>query len=95
MDILWAYHSLYYLFIFTGTDKKKDQGSGNSKQWSGEATRNMGFITDDTKVNVMVGDDAIKEAATVIKERPVWMTESTIITNDESSVCTIVHNSTR
>lgn len=73
------------LSTILGTDKKKDQGSGNSKQWSGEATRNMGFITDDTKVNVMVGDDAIKEAATVIKERPVWMTESTIITNDESS----------
>lgn len=54
----------------------------------------MGFITDDTKVNVMVGDDAIKEAATVVKERPVWMTESTIITNDESSVIflNLLHN---
>lgn len=75
------------LSTILGTDKKKDQ-SGGSKQWSGEATRNMGFITDDTKVNVMVGDDAIKEAATVVKERPVWMTESTIITNDESSSST-------
>uniref|UniRef100_A0A8D8Y346 General transcription factor IIE subunit 1 n=1 Tax=Cacopsylla melanoneura TaxID=428564 RepID=A0A8D8Y346_9HEMI len=74
------------LSTILGTDKKnKDAGGSGGKQWSGEATRNMGFITDDTKVNVMVGDDAIKEAATVVKERPVWMTESTIITNDESA----------
>uniref|UniRef100_A0A8D9A8V4 General transcription factor IIE subunit 1 n=1 Tax=Cacopsylla melanoneura TaxID=428564 RepID=A0A8D9A8V4_9HEMI len=74
------------LSTILGTDKKnKDAGGSGGKQWSGEATRNMGFITDDTKVNVMVGDDAIKEAATVVKERPVWMTESTIITNDEST----------
>jgi len=33
-------------------------------------------------VDVMIGDDATKDQTSVRKERPIWMTESTIITQD-------------
>jgi len=33
-------------------------------------------------VDVMIGDDAAKDQTSVRKERPIWMTESTIITQD-------------
>jgi len=50
--------------------------------WSGEATRTQGFAVEDTRVDVMIGDDAAKDQTSVRKERPIWMTESTIITQD-------------
>jgi len=50
--------------------------------WSGEATRTQGFAVEETRVDVMIGDDATKDQTSVRKERPIWMTESTIITQD-------------
>jgi hypothetical protein len=50
--------------------------------WSGEATRTQGFAVEETRVDVMIGDDAVKDQTSVRKERPIWMTESTIITQD-------------
>lgn len=50
--------------------------------WSGEATRTQGFAVEETRVDVMIGDDAAKDQTSVRKERPIWMTESTIITQD-------------
>lgn len=52
--------------------------------WSGEATRNQGFAVEETRVDVSIGDNDTTEVATSRKDRPVWMTESTIITNEES-----------
>lgn len=50
--------------------------------WSGEATRMQGFAVEETRVDVMIGDEAAKDQTSVRKERPIWMTESTIITQD-------------
>ena len=50
--------------------------------WSGEVTRTQGFAVEETRVDVMIGDDAAKDQTSVRKERPIWMTESTIITQD-------------
>lgn len=56
----------------------------DTQMWSGEATRNQGFAVEETRVDVSIGDNDTTEVATSRKDRPVWMTESTIITNEES-----------
>ncbi|XP_055536484.1 general transcription factor IIE subunit 1 [Wyeomyia smithii] len=63
-----------------------------SEQWSGEATRTSGFAVEETRVDVTIGDTDAVETATQRKDRPVWMTESTVISNDldENSVESIL-----
>lgn len=53
-----------------------------TEQWSGEATRSSGFAVEETRVDVTIGDSDAVETTTQRKDRPVWMTESTVITND-------------
>ncbi|XP_053602959.1 general transcription factor IIE subunit 1 [Plodia interpunctella] len=54
------------------------------EQWSGEATRNQGLAVEETRVDVTIGEsDNAGDAAALRKERPVWMVESTIVTNDQ------------
>ncbi|XP_050336431.1 general transcription factor IIE subunit 1 isoform X1 [Bactrocera neohumeralis] len=53
----------------------------DGQQWSGEATRNQGFAVEETRVDVSIGGE-IQEAVTERKARPVWMTESTVITEE-------------
>ncbi|XP_066991138.1 general transcription factor IIE subunit 1 isoform X2 [Anabrus simplex] len=70
-----------------GLDAKKPQGNINKpagENWSGELTRKRGFAVEETRVDVTIGDDAIQEQQGTRKERPVWMTESTIIAQDNS-----------
>jgi hypothetical protein len=50
--------------------------------WSGEATRTQGFAVEEARVDVMIGDEGIQDQTTVRKERPIWMTESTVISKD-------------
>jgi hypothetical protein len=50
--------------------------------WSGEATRTQGFAVEEARVDVMIGDEGIQDQTAVRKERPIWMTESTIIPKD-------------
>jgi hypothetical protein len=50
--------------------------------WSGEATRAQGFAVEEARVDVMIGDEGIQDQTAVRKERPIWMTESTIISQD-------------
>ncbi|XP_068142056.1 general transcription factor IIE subunit 1 [Drosophila tropicalis] len=49
--------------------------------WSGEATRNQGFAVEETRVDVTIGDDDASDAVVQRKSRPIWMTESTVITD--------------
>lgn len=65
---------------------------GSSEQWSGEATRSSGFAVEETRVDVTIGDSDAVESTAQRKDRPVWMTESTVITNDaeENSVESIL-----
>lgn len=54
-------------------------------QWSGEATRNQGFAVEETRVDVTIGGDDNSEAVVERKSRPIWMTESTVITEGDAS----------
>lgn len=54
-----------------------------SEAWSGEATRNSGFMVEETRVDVTIGDDSSLASNTINrKEAPIWMTESTVTPND-------------
>lgn len=55
---------------------KQNNRFGN-EQWSGEATRNQGFAVEEARVDVTIGGSATTEVVKQ-KDRPVWMTESTI-----------------
>ncbi|KAH9644251.1 hypothetical protein HF086_003750 [Spodoptera exigua] len=55
------------------------------QEWSGEATRNQGMLVEETRVDVTIGEaDNATDTSALRKERPVWMVESTIVTNDQS-----------
>lgn len=55
------------------------------QEWSGEATRNQGMLVEETRVDVTIGEaDNANDTSALRKERPVWMVESTIVTNDQS-----------
>lgn len=66
-----------------GTNKQSNRAVGNNgnEQWSGEATRNQGFAVEETRVDVTIGGTNTVEAIKT-KDRPIWMTESTIVGND-------------
>ncbi|KAK9306922.1 hypothetical protein QLX08_002551 [Tetragonisca angustula] len=68
-----------------GIDTRKPSSlRAPGEQWSGEATRSSsGFMVEDTRVDVTIGDDSIDDnAANRRKERPIWMMESTVINAD-------------
>ena len=52
--------------------------------WSGDATRNQGFAVEETRVDVNIGGDEVNDVVAERKPRPVWMTESTIITEEHT-----------
>lgn len=65
-----------------GTNKLLNRGAGGGgEQWSGEATRNQGFAVEEARVDVTIGD-AVSNDTVRPKDRPVWMTESTITTDN-------------
>ncbi|XP_050094678.1 general transcription factor IIE subunit 1 [Anopheles aquasalis] len=63
-----------------------------TEQWSGEATRSSGFAVEEARVDITIGDSDTLDTGTQRKDRPVWMTESTVISNDadENSVDAIL-----
>ncbi|CAL7942970.1 unnamed protein product [Xylocopa violacea] len=67
-----------------GIDTRKPSSlRAPGEQWSGEATRSSGFVVEDTRVDVTIGDDSVDDnAANRRKERPIWMMESTVINSD-------------
>ncbi|XP_012056465.1 PREDICTED: general transcription factor IIE subunit 1 [Atta cephalotes] len=68
-----------------GIDTRKPSSlRAPSEQWSGEATRMTGFIVEDTRVDVTIGDESPDDASNHRKERPIWMRESTVINSDGS-----------
>ncbi|XP_065172259.1 general transcription factor IIE subunit 1 [Atheta coriaria] len=64
-----------------GLDKKP---MPSSETWSGEATRNAGFAVEEARVDVTIGDDSAASNVVSRKEQPIWMSESTVITNAEA-----------
>lgn len=67
-----------------GIDKKFM--SQPQENWSGEATRNSGFMVEETRVDVTIGDENNTAATNARKEAPIWMMESTVITKDSEEV---------
>ncbi|XP_076753267.1 transcription factor IIEalpha [Xylocopa sonorina] len=67
-----------------GIDTRKPSSlRAPGEQWSGEATRSSGFIVEDTRVDVTIGDDSVDDnAANRRKERPIWMLQSTVLNSD-------------
>lgn len=63
-----------------GLDKRQQINS--SENWSGEATRNAGFMVEEARVDVTIGDENNTVLNNRRKEQPVWMTESTVLNND-------------
>ncbi|KAH8239838.1 hypothetical protein KR032_008372 [Drosophila birchii] len=53
--------------------------------WSGEATRNQGFAVEETRVDVTIGGDDTSDSVVERKSRPIWMTESTVITDTDAT----------
>lgn len=73
-----------------GIDKKLLPSSG--LEWSGEATRNAGFAVEETRVDITIGEESSNAAVINHKEAPIWMTESTVISNitqEDSKVGTL------
>lgn len=77
---------LYQFFLFFSIDTRKPSHlRAPNEQWSGEATRTSGFMVEDTRVDVTIGDESSEDnAANRRKERPIWMMESTVINADGS-----------
>ncbi|XP_014239142.1 general transcription factor IIE subunit 1 [Trichogramma pretiosum] len=69
-----------------GSDNKKPNNNrGPLDQWSGEATRSSGFAVEDTRVDVLIGDEIVdNNKSNQRKERPIWLMESTVITQDST-----------
>lgn len=59
----------------------------SAEVWSGEATRTGGFAVEETRVDITIGDGDTQDSAPK-KERPVWMTTSTVVgaNDDEEQV---------
>lgn len=64
--------------VIRGLDKKS---TIQAQEWSGEATRNAGFAVEETRVDITIGEDSNAATTTNHKEAPIWMTESTVISN--------------
>ncbi|CAH1115606.1 unnamed protein product [Psylliodes chrysocephalus] len=64
-----------------GLDKKSN-ALASGQEWSGEATRRGGFAAEETRVDITIGDESNSTVSR--KEQPIWMTESTVITNLDS-----------
>jgi transcription initiation factor TFIIE subunit alpha len=61
----------------------KPNDNGGNEVWSGEATRSKsGFAVEETRVDVTIGEIDPNDSAVPKKERPIWMTESTVISKD-------------
>lgn len=64
-----------------GLDKKLQANSGEN--WSGEATRNAGFMVEEARVDITIGDENNAVVNNKRKEQPVWMTESTVLNDSQ------------
>jgi len=76
------------IIIFNSIDTRKPSSlRAPSEQWSGEATRTSGFMVEDTRVDVTIGDESPDDnTMNHRKERPIWMMESTVLNSDGSQV---------
>lgn len=62
----------------------KPNEHGMAEVWSGEATRSSGFAVEETRVDITIGDVDPAASAVAQKERPVWMTTSTVVGSNDA-----------
>lgn len=55
--------------------------NGDNPLWSGEATRNQGLAADTASVNISICSDLEEIEPIETKQGPIWMTESTVMTD--------------
>lgn len=67
-----------------GITKQDKDRTVDGTQWSGEQSRSGGFMAEDTRVDVSIGEVEDQNKDAVKKDRPIWMTESTVITNNDN-----------
>lgn len=92
LKMFYLLKNFFYLIIFDSIDTKKPSNlRAPNEQWSGEATRTSGFLVEDTRVDVTIGDESSEDNANHRKERPIWMMESTIINSDGLQVFVYCH----
>lgn len=65
-----------------GLLKPQHKGPGSGEVWSGEASRSHGFAVEEARVNVSISDVNEDTNQTQRKDRPVWMTESTVVSTE-------------
>lgn len=66
-----------------GIDKKAN-GPLPGQEWSGEATRKSGFLVEEARVDITIGEESNSQVNR--KEQPIWMTESTVIESQDSLI---------
>ncbi|KAF6205324.1 hypothetical protein GE061_019494 [Apolygus lucorum] len=74
-----------------GLDTKRILGGSRPGEiWSGEASRGGGFVVEEARVDVTIGEAEITTSANNKKEQPIWMTESTVITSNDPQTDALV-----
>jgi len=77
-------------FFYRGAHNKPSSNADRTK-WSGDATRGRDFGASESTVTITMDteEEARKKGAKVVKDRPIWMTESTVTgaSNDYDQVC--------
>lgn len=69
--------------MIRGIDKKLNAGNPG-QEWSGEATRKAGFLVEEARVDITIGEES--NSTVNRKEQPIWMTESTVIESHDSLI---------
>lgn len=75
-----TFTKLFTEYIILFSSRQQARTAPGEKKWSGAATKNINYFENSNEVAVTIGDNAEQDAAkkAAIKERPVWMTDSTI-----------------
>lgn len=71
-----CYCNCQSIFSITSTHPS-DRNAG--EPWSGEATRGLGFAVEEARVDISIGDNVVDTNTAARKDRPIWMTESTVV----------------
>lgn len=69
--------------MIRGIDKKSN-APNVGQEWSGEATRKSGFLVEEARVDITIGEES--NSTVNRKEQPIWMTESTVIESHDSII---------
>lgn len=55
--------------------------NGDFALWSGETTRSHAFFMNTSNITIKIGDEAENTEPVEVKQGPIWMTESTVVSD--------------